>query len=204
MRRHAERPTIAALVIGLHVLLLWGWRVTTQAVMPVPAVEPVPLVVQLLSLERPRARIVPAGEPPPVARASAASPRRLAQGPTLQGERPDATRTVEGPRESTAITLPPPEPAASGPETLDLRLHQPRGTADRGGLTEPTDSMRRLALNDPRSNSRPDPTQVLPNTIAESAKGDCLKGEFFGGGMGLLSAPFLAVAVARGACKPQR
>jgi hypothetical protein len=33
-----------------------------------------------------------------------------------------------------------------------------------------------------------------------AAKGDCLKGEFAGGGMGLLSLPFLAVAAATGQC----
>lgn len=33
-----------------------------------------------------------------------------------------------------------------------------------------------------------------------SAHGDCLKSEFLGGGMGLLSAPFWLLAEARGKC----
>jgi hypothetical protein len=36
---------------------------------------------------------------------------------------------------------------------------------------------------------------------AATARGDCLKGEYAGGGMGLLSLPFLAVAAARGKCR---
>jgi hypothetical protein len=94
--------------------------------------------------------------------------------------------------------------AASAATPLDLRLHLPRGAAERGGLTEPPDSMRRQALNDPRSNIKPDPTQVLPDAVAAAAKGDCAKGEYLGGGMGLLSAPFLAYAAMAGNCKPNR
>jgi hypothetical protein len=62
----------------------------------------------------------------------------------------------------------------------------------------------RAALNDPRSNVKGDPTQVLPHAVAAAAKGDCTKGQFVGGGMGLLSLPFLAVAAVRGDCKPPR
>lgn len=204
MRRRAERSAIAALVVGLHVLLLWGWRVTTQAMMPTHVVEPVPVLVQLLALERPVATVAPSDDSRPVSRASGTSPRSIARGATAPNARIDVAPTIDISRDSKAVTLPLPELAASGPDALDLRLHQPHGTADRGGLTEPPHSMRRLALNDPRSNSRPDPTQELPNAIAASAKGDCMKGEFLGGGMGLLSAPFLAVALVRGVCKPQR
>ena len=76
--------------------------------------------------------------------------------------------------------------------------------ARRGGLTGPADSMRAQALNDPRSNHLSDPRQALPDAVAASAKGDCLKGEYALGGMGLLSLPFLALAVATDACKPSR
>lgn len=64
--------------------------------------------------------------------------------------------------------------------------------------------MQRQALNDPRSNSRADPTQALPEAVARAAKGDCVKGEYPGAGMGLLSLPFLAYAAAAGHCQPQR
>jgi hypothetical protein len=42
--------------------------------------------------------------------------------------------------------------------------------------------------------------QRLSAAAAAAAQGDCVKGEFAGGGMGVLSLPFLALAVARGAC----
>ncbi len=45
------------------------------------------------------------------------------------------------------------------------------------------------------------PEQKLGQQIARSADGDCLKGEFAGAGMGLLSAPFWLLAEARGKCR---
>lgn len=40
----------------------------------------------------------------------------------------------------------------------------------------------------------------LANNVREAGKGDCAKGEYAGGGMGLLSLPFLAIAAAAGNC----
>lgn len=40
----------------------------------------------------------------------------------------------------------------------------------------------------------------LGQAIAAGARGDCLKGEYVGGGMGLLSLPFLAIAKLRDQC----
>lgn len=46
----------------------------------------------------------------------------------------------------------------------------------------------------------PPPAQLLAQNIAAAHKGDCAKGEYLGGGMGLLSAPFLIAAEAMGKC----
>jgi hypothetical protein len=46
----------------------------------------------------------------------------------------------------------------------------------------------------------PPPAQLLARNIAAAHKGDCGKGEYLGGGMGLLSAPFLIAAEAMGQC----
>ena len=46
----------------------------------------------------------------------------------------------------------------------------------------------------------PPPAQLLARNIAAARKGDCGKGEYLGGGMGLLSAPFLIAAEAMGNC----
>ncbi|MBE2244701.1 MAG: hypothetical protein IAE86_18240 [Burkholderiaceae bacterium] len=43
-------------------------------------------------------------------------------------------------------------------------------------------------------------TQRLGSAIAAGARGDCDKGEYAGGGMGLLSLPFWAAAKLRGDC----
>ena len=40
----------------------------------------------------------------------------------------------------------------------------------------------------------------MARNIAAAHKGDCGKGEYLGGGMGLLSAPFLLAAEAMGKC----
>lgn len=45
------------------------------------------------------------------------------------------------------------------------------------------------------------PEEKLGQQIASSATSDCLKGQFLGGGMGLLSLPFWALAEARGKCR---
>ena len=37
--------------------------------------------------------------------------------------------------------------------------------------------------------------------VCRGARGDCLKGEYLGGGMGLLSLPFLAAAALREQCR---
>ena len=46
----------------------------------------------------------------------------------------------------------------------------------------------------------PPPAQLLAKNIAAAHKGDCGKGEYLGGGMGLLSTPFLLAAEAMGKC----
>jgi hypothetical protein len=43
--------------------------------------------------------------------------------------------------------------------------------------------------------------QRMGQEIAQAATGDCLKGEYAGGGMGLLSLPFWLAAEVRGKCR---
>jgi hypothetical protein len=199
--RGAERGLVGALVLLAHVLLLWSWpRPPVRDT--VPAREPITVAVTLLPKPAPPPIAMQAPRPPD----APAAAQRPARASRPQASPNTATSAVTTPGEAPrAIAAPmPAEPVASAVPALDLRLVLPRGAGERGGLTEPPNSMRRQALNDPRSNVQPDPTQVLPNAVAASAKGDCLKGEYLGGGMGLLSAPFLAFAAAAGHCKPQR
>lgn len=46
----------------------------------------------------------------------------------------------------------------------------------------------------------PPPAQLLAQNIAAAQKGDCVKGDYLGAGMGLLSTPFLLAAEAMGKC----
>jgi hypothetical protein len=197
--RHAERCAISAMVLLAHVLLLWAWP-QPRAPSVFAATEPTTMAVTLLLVPLPPPTPMPrAAEAPSVSQAPERAPRQRRALNTA----PSVTTINEPPRVSEALAAVP-EPSASSAGPLDLQLRLPRGAAERGGLAEPPNSMRRQALNDPRSNIKPDPTQVLPDAVAASAKGDCGKGEFFGGGGGLLSAPFLAYAVVAGNCKPQR
>lgn len=197
--RRSLRWGIGGAVLLVHLALLWAWPPGGRGTRDV-AVSPRVTIVQVL----PRTEVAPPDRPVAERRdASPAVPQarravaREAPSPMALPEpsRPDSTSAV--------VAAPAIEPAASAP--LDLRLRLPRGAvAERGGLTEPPDSMRRAALNDPRSNVTTDPTQVLPRAVASTAKGDCMKGDYALGGMGLLSLPFLALAVATDACKPAR
>lgn len=189
IHRRPERWVVGVLVLLLHLAGLWVWPPIAPGprVFP-PTPFPVPVAVRVL---------------PPVTTTS--MPPRTASPP------PPPVRNAGAPVHAPTVALqeatpaPAVDPSASAPSPLDLRLHLPRGAvAERGGLTEATDSMRRAALNDPRGNVRSDPTQVLPNAVASSAKGDCVKGDYLGAGMGVLSLPLLAVAVIRDACKPAR
>jgi hypothetical protein len=192
------RWLLALAVLALHAWLLWLWPHAVgprrQAAAPTSA-SSLAISARLLRVPTP-----PAAASPPPARAQ---PRARAAISTPRAQ-PDP-----GVARSTAIVMP--TPAAAAPEVsavepapLDLRLRLSPETARRGGLTEPAGRMRAQVLNDPRSNHTPDPRQQLPDAVASAAKGDCLKGEYAGWGMGLLSVPFLAYHVAAGNCRPPR
>jgi hypothetical protein len=196
--RPDARWLLAAAVLALHALLLslWPRAAPSQRGAPTPAPAPILPIA---------ARLLPAPPPPPQV-----SPAR----PPLRTETPARAASPRPVPSAVAPALPPtaipaqapaaPDVATTEPAPLDLRLRLPPEAARRGGLTEPSGSLRAQALNDPRSNRTPDPRRQLPDAVAGSAKGDCLKGEYAGWGMGLLSVPFLAYHVAAGHCKPQR
>ncbi len=197
--------------LGLHALLLllwWSGLASVGRWLP-PAAKQAPMVVRNVSIA-PAVQAPPKAElpAPPTAFTTVArkdkNPVQRAAAFASSTATPSSP-AITAPDTTTASTA---EPAASQPvATLDLTLPPATGATamrGRGTLTEAQGSTRQLALNDPRSNARADPTQQLPDAVAAAAKGDCLKGEFFGAGMGLLSAPFLAAAAATGHCKPRR
>jgi hypothetical protein len=196
-RRRVEQAGLAAFVLALHALLLWAWP--ERKALPRGSMPSVAVVTLPISIVRPPPREAPTATSPAVPTSVEARPRART---TAVSERPAA---VLLPPEVTTAPAPPPAAAeATASQPLDLRLRLSPEMARRGGLTEPAGSMRAQALNDPRSNDAPDPQQRLPDAVAASAKGDCLKGEYAGAGLGLLSVPFLAYHAAVGNCKPSR
>ena len=66
-------------------------------------------------------------------------------------------------------------------------------------------SARAPSLGEQLARAREEPERMgaserLANDVRNAGKGDCLKGDYPGAGMGLLSLPFLAAAAARGQC----
>jgi hypothetical protein len=197
--RRSLRWGIGGAVLLAHLMLLWAWPHgargardrTPQSPSTTVRLLPAPAAVE--------------SDRPVVARRDASSTPARDRKAALHEPVQTITMPSAAPSTATAVVEVPAAGPAASASTLDLRLRLPRGAvAERGGLTESQDSMRRAALNDPRSNVATDPTQVLPRAVASSAKGDCLKGEYAGGGMGLLSLPFLALAAVRDACRPSR
>jgi len=66
-------------------------------------------------------------------------------------------------------------------------------------------SARAPSLGEQLARAREEPQRIgaserLANDVRNAGKGECLKGEYLGAGMGLLSLPFLAAAAVRGQC----
>jgi hypothetical protein len=188
-RARRQRAGVALAVLAAHALLAIG---LASVVVP-PRDVPGPARVSVRLLPNPPARSEPARREArmprrPVERAAAADESRAA--PTLRAADPGIA----------ALASPASAPASSPPLA-----------APTGNLLETGASRRALsrAAREPNLASRVDaqvgvhsPTAVqqLPSAIQQAGKGDCLKGDYPGAGMGLLSAPFLAAALASGNC----
>jgi hypothetical protein len=189
-------------------------RVTTLVMV---ALHPVPPPVHALPLPLPRtptpspvhaAAPAPRVTPTPAPMPAAPRPREDAQAITLPAP----------PRAEPAPTVAAAAPAASSPPP-DLAFLNNAATRDAIRAVARGDTLRRKgnALTDEAPGSEmvaadgshtgqkrnlapPPPAVALANGIESAHKGDCSKGEYLGGGMGLLSAPFLLAAEAMGSC----
>jgi hypothetical protein len=99
---------------------------------------------------------------------------------------------------SAIVEVAPPAPAASLPASPLLVNTESTRRAVRMMARDPLLSERAQAATglDPREAQG----VRLTREMREAGRGDCIKGEFAGGGMGLLSLPFFLIAEARGAC----
>lgn len=190
--RLGRRTAVLLLTLAVHAGLLWllvrAGQATVQRqpsrqrllvqliVAPPPALQPAPTKVP------PRSSPQPRPEPRPVSRPIEEVPTAAAA-PTLAAALP---------AETTASA---PAPVASAPwlDPEKTRL------AVRRMAAQP--SMRELAAQASEAPRKPTAGERFGQEVQQAAVGDCLKGEFLGGGMGLLSAPFWALAEARGKCR---
>lgn len=195
MRPHrALRLRVLVLVVLLHAAGLWlllNGRGDDAAPAAVARIA-----VRLLPLPPSAAPPAPRSEPAATTRERTARPR------------PAAAR----PRDPAALLAEPQAPAAIG--IAPLPADAPASQA----LAEPPPSLMdgeatrraiRAAAREPglaaqagrQGPALRTPDERLGDQVQRSAKGDCLKGEYLGGGMGLLSLPFLAAAALRDQCR---
>lgn len=118
----------------------------------------------------------------------------------VQAPRPEVDRREEAPRSTVVVAAPAPASAASGATGRDLMY----GAATQRAVRQSTQGQPLLAERADHASLAPDKIDAstkLGNEMMKGASGDCLKGEFAGGGAGLLSAPFWLLAEARGKCR---
>lgn len=197
LRRSRSRLVAAALVAAAHLALLIAWL---QGAVQMPSlVTPPRIVVRLIAA-------APLAPPAPPARPTQAVPAQAARDPVRRA-RP--LPRAEVPRAdvitSPAITMQAVAPDAAASQTA---ASPPAAT---GSLLD-SEATRRalrasardagLAAQAGRIGSAPlSPDERLGAEVHKGARGDCLKGEYLGAGMGLLSLPFLAAAALREQCR---
>lgn len=185
--RVSRRLLLMLVVLGLHLALLsllqragGGLSAPTRAA-PDAQTQRLSIPLRLLSL--------PTAREPRAPRPAAAPPR--AAGPAARPSPAPAAPTAQAAPVLAEATPPQAEPPASAPLPRLLDSEATRRALRQSALETPTGPPQALAENS---------QQRLERGMKGSAHGDCLKSEFLGGGMGLLSAPFWLLAEARGKC----
>lgn len=185
--RVSRRLLLMLVVLGLHLALLsllqragGGLSAPTRAA---PDAQTQRLSIPLRLLPLPAVREPRAPRP-------AAAPSRAASPAARPSTTPAAPTAQAAPMLAEAMP-PQAEPPASAPLPRLLDSEATRRALRQSALETPTGPPQALAENS---------QQRLERGMKGSAHGDCLKSEFLGGGMGLLSAPFWLLAEARGKC----
>lgn len=219
-RRRWSASRIAA-AVALHALVLVSLKLAIDRVeMPRRGADRATtlVTVALHAAPPPPLHPLPVPRTPSPARAPAARDAR-ARAPAPM---PAPPRAPEDLAHTLALPVPPPVAAATPPASSpqpDLSFldnaaaRQAIRNVARGdtlashanALTHEDDGSELLAADGSHAGTTrnlppPPPAQLMAKNIAAAHKGDCGKGEYLGGGMGLLSAPFLLAAEAMGKC----
>ncbi len=204
-----RRAAIAVLcVVALHGWLVWRW----QGALTGPAREPglTPPLRVTLRLIPPRP--TPPPPPPPQPRRpetplAAATPRKpvVTQARLRQPSPAGEAAAPAAPLDRAVISITaaeaalraeaPASAAIAAPALLDTEAS--RRAIRASARTPSMSTLAAAASEEPRP---PSAQERLGGAVKSASRGDCLKGEYAGAGMGILSLPFIAVATARGAC----
>jgi hypothetical protein len=191
----SRRWPLTLLVIGLHGLLIIGLR-AGLASRHVPEPHELQRVTVLLLPQRPD-RVRPT--PPPTERPPhEASARRPMQAPQLlnRDTNPPPAPPITAAEMPASLALP--SPTASAPPTERLIDSAATRAALRQYARDPTSQERHLAAQGQEMGVSA--SEKLGRQVQQAGYGDCAKGQYAGGGMGLLSAPFYLLAEASGKC----
>lgn len=197
MRPHRAlrlRVLVLVLVVLLHAAGLWlllNGRGDDAAPAAVARIA-----VRLLPLPPSAAPPAPRSEPAATARERTARPRPAAARPR------DPAALPAGPQAPAAIGIAP--LPAEAPASQALAEPPPSlmdGEATRRAIRAAAREPGLAAQAGRQGPALRTPDERLGDQVQRSAKGDCLKGEYLGGGMGLLSLPFLAAAALRDQCR---
>ncbi|MEQ6305607.1 hypothetical protein ABN448_00150 [Delftia acidovorans] len=146
----------------------------------------------------------PAAARPGPAPAPNPAPRpKPAQRPDTAAVAPPSRQSAGAakPTEQAATAAAPPAPVPADTEAVPDTARSARAMGrllDSAAGREAVQSAARQGLVRPQIHAqREDP---LASGMREAAQGDCMRGEFKGGGMGLLSLPMLAAAALKGEC----
>lgn len=209
--RRARRSwlAIALLVVALHLLLVEAWQHAMRSPPQRPAATRPPLLVWL--------RRAPPPVPPPEAIEKKPPPRVSTPPPAPPRPAPAPAPVVE-PEAPAPAPAPAPAQAAAPPAMASSPARAPAtaaapASAPAGRLLD-TEASRRAIREAARQRSTGEMAadasgasaplgaqERMGQDIARGARGDCLKGEYAGGGMGLLSLPFWLIAELREKCR---
>lgn len=203
MRRPDRARGIALLLVVLaHLALLTWW--TAQHRPPAATAAPrvtLRLLPPVAGVARPARLADPAPPPPVAAPARSAARREVTARPPAVTPRavPDAAAPPAATPEPITVTRA--APAASQPIGAEAAPSLLDGDATRRAIRAIAHAPGLAAQAGRTGPAVATPDQRLGSGIAQGARGDCLKGEYFGGGAGLLSLPFLAAAALRDQCR---
>lgn len=163
--------------------------------------------LQVVWVETPTSTPTPAPAPSPAAAAARPGPAPAPASPPTR--RPDTAAVAPPSRQGAgaakateqAATAAAQAPVLADTEAAPDAARSARAMGrllDSAAGREAVQSAARQGLVRPQIHAqREDP---LASGMREAAQGDCMKGEFKGGGMGLLSLPMLAAAALKGEC----